>query len=81
MTENREAASRIGYMDGMRAAAMGGFILIHVCSKPDTAVSEDGQALGVSWQLANLLAALGRFAVPAYLMVTGGLLLGSDRAR
>ena len=80
MTENRAAASRIGYMDGLRAAAMVGVILIHVCAKAATALAADGQALGVSWQLANLLDALGRFAVPAYLMVTGGLLLGSDRA-
>lgn len=78
MTENRAAASRIGYMDGLRAAAMVGVILIHVCAKAATALAADGQALGVSWQLANLLDALGRFAVPAYLMVTGGLLLGSD---
>ena len=76
MTENRAAASRIGYMDGLRAAAMVGVILIHVCAKAATALAADGQALGVSWQLANLLDALGRFAVPAYLMVTGGLLLG-----
>ena len=79
MTENRAAASRIGYMDGLRAAAMVGVILIHVCAKAATALAADGQALGVSWQLANLLDALGRFAVPAYLMVTGGLLRGALR--
>ena len=55
MTENRAAASRIGYMDGLRAAAMVGVILIHVCAKAATALAADGQALGVSWQLANLL--------------------------
>ena len=55
MTENRAAASRIGYMDGLRAATMVGVILIHVCAKAATALAADGQALGVSWQLANLL--------------------------
>ena len=49
MTENRAAASRIGYMDGLRAAAMVGVILIHVCAKAATALAADGQALGVSW--------------------------------
>ena len=44
MTENRAAASRIGYMDGLRAAAMVGVILIHVCAKAATALAADGQA-------------------------------------
>lgn len=33
MTEDRAANGRIGYMDGLRAAAMVGVILIHVCAK------------------------------------------------
>ena len=44
MTENRAAASRIGYMDGLRAAAMVGVILIHVCAKAATALAADGAA-------------------------------------
>lgn len=78
MTADRQmpgARERVGYYDALRVAAMIGVILIHVCAQSATRLAADGQALGVGWHVANLLDSLGRFAVPAYLMITGGLLL------
>lgn len=77
-TRPAQSGGRVAYYDGLRIAAMVGVILIHVCAKYATSLAADGQALGIAWHLANLLDAAGRFAVPVYLMITGGLLLGSD---
>ncbi len=38
------------------------------------------QTLTFGWHLANVLDAASRFAVPLFLMLTGALLLGSDKA-
>lgn len=43
-------------------------------------VAADGQTLTFGWHLANVLDAASRFAVPLFLMLTGALLLGSDKA-
>lgn len=77
-TAKHGPAGRVSYYDGLRIAAMIGVICIHVCALYATSLAAGGQALGLSWQLANLLDAAGRFAVPVFLMVTGALLLGSD---
>lgn len=81
-TEKRTPAAgeRIGYYDALRVAAMIGVILIHVCAQAATDLATEGQALGIGWHAANLLDSLGRFAVPVYLMITGGLLLGKPSA-
>lgn len=51
MTEDRAANGRIGYMDGLRAAAMVGVILIHVCAKAaaDLAAAVRRWAFPGSW--------------------------------
>ena len=73
-TEKRTPAAgeRIGYYDALRVAAMIGVILIHVCAQAATDLAAEGQTLGIGWHAANLLDSLGRFAVPVYLMITGG---------
>ena len=72
--------ARVGYYDRLRVLAMTAVILIHVCGSAATSLAADGQTLTFGWHLANVLDAASRFAVPLFLMLTGALLLGSDKA-
>lgn len=72
--------TRIGYYDRLRVLAMTAVILIHVCGSAATSLAADGQTLTPGWHLANVLDAASRFAVPLFLMLTGALLLRSDKA-
>ncbi len=67
---------RVAYYDRLRILAMIGVVLVHVCAGTVTELAADG----FTWHLTNLLDAASRFAVPVYLMLTGALLLGDDRA-
>lgn len=72
--------ARVAYLDRLRLFAMVGVVAVHVGALYATDLAADGQPLGFAWQVANLLDAAGRFAVPVFLMITGALLLGSDRS-
>ena len=69
-------SKRIVCLDVLRMPAVFGVIIIQTTAM---LISEYPETSGAVWKSLNGINGLGRFAVPVFIMLTGGLLLNEER--